>query len=272
MRIFKILDSNRIYNLSQRTFEELTDKKFPYCQFLRGKIRYLALCPLCNNPINFVNLYSEDKYTFNNASGRQGVHGRHFPHDVPGLGKFERRTYQKCPLHNRNATKLYNRKPGKNKNMEVVEMMKLYKPQLRESISEILGIKISENMFEKFLTDFINSKGFYFPNISKLNLPFYFLFLLPNEILYNCLITDNYIKDSINLRSKFFEVDLSNRLKKVTSEFAEFEFIFVNHQNESVGESLTYVLIERVGKQKNVLMKKKVLVDHTLFFNKISCE
>ncbi|GMC03123.1 hypothetical protein K5E_21410 [Enterococcus thailandicus] len=270
MRTFKILSSNKIYNISQKNFEELTDKKYPYCQLLNGKIRYFALCPSCNNPINFINLYSENKYEKSRQSEKRSVHGRHFTQNVPGLAIFDSKSYENCSLHSKNATRLYSRKPSKSKNMEVVKLMQLYREQLRYSISSILGIKVSRNIFEKFITDFINVDGFYFPGISKLNLPFYFLFLLPNEVLYNCIITDNYIKDSINLRSKYFKVTSDNRLKKTTSKFVEFEFVFINHQNNELGESLTYELIERVGNKKNILMKKKVLVDHTLFFNKIS--
>lgn len=62
MFVFKILNEKKIYTISRENFEKVTKKKFPYCQNINSKMSYFAICPECNNPINFVNLYVEDQY------------------------------------------------------------------------------------------------------------------------------------------------------------------------------------------------------------------
>ncbi|WP_281738408.1 hypothetical protein [Enterococcus dispar] len=266
MDFFKLKSSDAIYPISKSSYEKYTDKKFPYCQFLFGRIRYLGICPLCSNPINIINLYVDDSHT---QSGKKKMHGRHFPFDVPGLARFNPKSYKECPYHRESAPKLYSRRPSKNKNLEVVRLMKRYKSQLRLSIEEILGIQVSETVFDRLIKDFIHAKGYYFTNINKYNLPFYFLYLLPNEILYNCLILDPSIEEAIEKNSKCFFVNEKKRLQKSVENFAEFEFIFVDHLIEEKSEFLFYELIERKNNVRNTILNRKIKIDATLFYNKI---
>ncbi|EOC4585015.1 hypothetical protein ACI4E6_001159 [Enterococcus faecalis] len=76
--------------------------------------------------------------------------------------------------------------------------MREYRKELKNCLEEILGLKLSEQHFFKFDGDFIDAKGFYFSGISKRNLPYYFLFLLPNEHVYKCFIMDKDICEVIH--------------------------------------------------------------------------
>lgn len=266
MFVFKTLKDNKIYDISRGNFEKITQKKFPYCQEINSRIRYFALCPSCGNPINFINLYIEDQQ---DGKRKKTIHGRHFTSDVYKLASFYEEKYEKCRYHDKNANKLYTDQPGKIKNREVVRLIETYPLELKESLEEILGFKISEVKFQNFLDDFIASKGYYFESISKFNLPYYFLYLLPNENLYNCLVLNEENICAINTKSQYFEVDTSNRLKRKSKEFSEFEFILVNYKKESDHETLDYKLIERQKEDVNEILKRTIKIKETLFYNKI---
>ncbi|CAJ1315721.1 hypothetical protein [Paenibacillus nuruki] len=61
MKIFKISqESNIIHELTVTNFENLTHKREPY--FIKEeKMKYYAVCPSCNNPIQIINLYPQKK-------------------------------------------------------------------------------------------------------------------------------------------------------------------------------------------------------------------
>lgn len=266
MFYFNLLHSKKIYPISRGNFEQLTDKKFPYCQDLRGRIRYFGLCPSCGNPIHFINLFSQDVF---DEDGKQRMHGRHYIHDVPGLAKFDQKSFSNCPFRDRHAKRLYNRKPGKEKNLEVVNLMRKHRELLKECIISIMGIQISEEVFSRLVGNFILAKGFYFKQISKFNLPYSFLYLLPNEYLYNCICLDDEIISAVKTNGHYFTINKYNRLIKKVDEYAEFEFLVVNYHKNSTGEFLDYELIERMGTHRNVLLKKEIQIDETLFYNRM---
>jgi hypothetical protein len=159
--------------------------------------------------------------------------------------------------------------PGSTKNHEVIRLIEAYPEELRECLSNILGFRISKNKFQDFLSKFISSKGYYFKDISKFNLPYYFLYLLPNQILYNCKVLNAGIKEEINKRSNYFKVDENQRLVKKVNGFSEFEFILIEHNIKDELEAINYKLIERHQEFKNAVYDKKIEIDELLFWNMI---
>lgn len=266
MQLFKILNDNKIYKISRANFEKLTDKKYPYCQEIKKRTRYLAICPACENPISFINLYIYDQ---TDNVRKRATHGRHITKSIPGLAEFNESKYKECPFHKENVGKLYTDIPGSYKNLEVIRLIETYPEELRECLSNILGFRISKNKFQDFLSQFISSKGYYFEDITKFNLPYYFLYLLPNQILYNCKVLDVEIKDEINKNSKYFKVDDNQRLLKKVNEFTEFEFILIEHNKKDEQETIVYKLIERQQEIKNVVFNKKIDINELLFWNMI---
>ncbi|CAH1057787.1 hypothetical protein [Paenibacillus pseudetheri] len=267
MDSFMILNDNRIYKITRDNFEKLTDKKHPYCQEIRKRMRYLAICPACGNPINFIGLYVKDQ---TDRKRIRALHGRHFTENVPQLADFDEYEYKDCPFHNDKAGKLYTDIPGQKKNNEIVRLIKTYPEELRECISKILGFHISQNKFEKLLTSFVSSKGYYFEGITKFNLPYYFLYLLPNQKLFKCKVMDNDIEQAIDRKCKYFEVSKEKRLEKKVNEYVEFEFILVEHIKKDESESINYKLIERKKEIRNLIFENRLEINHYLFVDMIS--
>jgi hypothetical protein len=267
MDSFKILNDNKTYKITRENFEMLTDKKYPYCQEIRKRMRYLAICPTCGNPISFIGLYINDQ---TDRKRKRALHGRHFTQNVSQLADFDEFAYENCPLHNDKAGKLYTDIPGTKKNNEIVRLIKTYPEELRECISKILGFHISRSKFEKLLVSFVNSKGYYFKGMTKFNLPYYFLYLLPNQKLYKCKVLDDVVEKAIDLKSKYFEVSKEKRLEKKVDEYVEFEFILVEHIKNDNSESINYKLIERKKEIRNLIFEYRIEINHSLFVDMIS--
>lgn len=123
---------------------------------------------------------------------------RHYCYSVSNIAKFNKKVLISCPFYKRNAAHIFVRTASKAANSEVVTLMREYRKELKNCLEEILGLKLSEQHFFKFDGDFIDAKGFYFSGISKRNLPYYFLFLLPNEHVYKCFIMDKDICEVIH--------------------------------------------------------------------------
>lgn len=145
----------------------------------------------------------------------------------------------------------------------------MYPTELIESIEEIIGFKISQKTYQSFLEDFIASKGYYFKNISKFNLPYYFLYLLPNQKLFNCVVLNQQNIEDINSKSDYFKVDINKRLKRKSEEFLEFEFILVNHRKTHDKEIFDLQFFERKNSELKEIVKRTIKIDSTLFYNKI---
>ena len=100
MNVFKLKPgSDEKILISQENFEKYTGKEFPYCvDHGFNRKSYYAVCPACDNPIQFVGLYQKTS----DVKGKKDAYGRHHKGDIPKLAKYDEIAYLNCPLSNRN--------------------------------------------------------------------------------------------------------------------------------------------------------------------------
>lgn len=77
MHRFKLSQGNgKLYDITKRNFEELTNKKKPYMLTGKdGQTRCFGICPACDNPIQLIGLYKKLENT-------DRPYGRHYNRDA----------------------------------------------------------------------------------------------------------------------------------------------------------------------------------------------
>lgn len=88
---FKLKPGGKIHLLSEHTYDEQTYKALPYVRRAKSSIKRYALCPVCENPIEILNL-------MHRANDDTPAHGRHVCRPIKGVGDFNRDRYENCPL------------------------------------------------------------------------------------------------------------------------------------------------------------------------------
>lgn len=101
MNIFATKDG-KIYKVSMLNFINATGKRAPYYKRTEkgGKVHEngYALCPGCNNPVHFVNLFNNTK-----TRKRKKAHVRHQRSSIKGLADYNSYTYGLCPFSSKNT-------------------------------------------------------------------------------------------------------------------------------------------------------------------------
>lgn len=272
MNIFTVIgEEGKCCKIDRMIYEEKTGKDRIY---YRENGKHYAICPACNNPINIVNIYDNERYEI--GTRRQAPHGRHHDKDLPGLANYNKDAYNSCPLANPKAFGLTTKRKNKEDCNEIIEIIDNNKELLLKHIRDITGIYFSNSLFEKLLSYFMNAEGYYYEYINKFNLPYSFLYIQRKINLFNQWITYNSkgteIKDSIEKKSKSYEVIDNKVSKKEGATYAELNLALFDHRIKEDGkQTIQLRLYEDIkGNEDSVIILKKTIeIDMGSFISKI---
>lgn len=172
--------------ISDENFALYTNKKPPYYQMIRGKQKYFAVCPVCNNPITIIGLYKNEE-----GESRKPF-GKHYPASIRNLAEYDEEEYYNCPYHNAGYIGVRKRRPADSKTGNSIYryLMDNYDEIIRY-LEKRLEIHISYSFGEKLKNSFIENKGWEYYDCTYQNLPFMLLYAEPAFTLVKRKIEKN---------------------------------------------------------------------------------
>lgn len=270
MKYFKICrDSNDFIELSVRTYERETDKKYPFYQ-VQSEAVYFAYCPGCDNTIKIINLYNNKRV--DKEQKVQRMHGRHFPHNVEGFEPYDQEKYNNCPFANPQRFSGTNKRGKGKEAQEIIDLIVNHADVLHSFMRSISGINISGNLFDKMLKKFKDSEGIYFRHVTKFNLPYAFLYMAHNQNINYQFLVDEEISKCIKEKSNYFFI--SNKQIKPKNNQASIYTYFTDHTVSIVDHEplhrMTMVVKEELPQEKNLIIEKEIEFNNYLFYRTIS--
>lgn len=267
MNVFKTLDGKE-YELTVENYEQHSHKSKPYYHDKkRYKSPHFALCPMCNNPIQVINLY-KDEYV-EEITGRKGLHARHFTKNIEGLAEFNKSQYESCPLHKPINFKLIEVRHDDRVNEEIKKIIEANLKSIINDIKNISGILFKNVNLEKKIDNYIEMRNYAYTNTNKYNIPYSILYTSDSFDLFGRKISDNEmgekIEQAILHKSKFFTVQAKQIVKKV-SEYVFIRLLVTKHKISTSGEQTMLLSIEEGNnKQLGIFFKEEILLKQFVY-------
>jgi hypothetical protein len=212
MRKFKTKKDGQIYDLTEKNCRERLIPRETYYVQIGQHHRWIALCPVCENPIQLIGITGELKRTINGKEISINPYGRHIVKRYTELsGTFREDKYLHCPLSSK--YKVVGLKNGEHYvaptqvNFDVYNLLKENFDTAIYILARSMGIQyIKESDAQKILESYISMDGYMdkFSQVyntpwmlftdSSANLRLWNLNILPNTKLYEYLKTREDIK------------------------------------------------------------------------------
>lgn len=272
MNIFKILDSERVEDLTLKIYERATKRKEPYYQTSNGKPKHYAVCPACSNPIQIINLYIESN--IDRKKDKQPLYAKHIPFDVNGIANYNQDEYDSCPLSNPSTiTPGVKRPSGSNITQDIINIIKGHSSVLYDFVCQISGIQITENLFKIMVENFYKEQGYMYKGVTKFNLPYAFLYMTDNtNILYQPLRNNplgKLISESIGKKCSNVKVNNNFIITIDKTKRMRLEMYFSNHKISSNGEyieTMDLIISENINGTIREILVHKIDFDQKTFF------
>lgn len=178
--------NSQIFPVSPKEYLSATKETYPYVQVDRNGKSAFAICPLCENPVKLLGLYSKLE--------KQNPHARHYKSDVPDLADFYEFSYKKCPYHKRNADYIFevrNRKSMSDLNWYVLGLARDYFGTCIYILQKSTGLIISDRLAEEIAKDYMAHPGYMAYDITRENVPYIMGMCMRGKPLMKRLIAKN---------------------------------------------------------------------------------
>lgn len=283
MDIFKIKDSNKIFKLSVAKYEQETNRKEPYFQITTPPPNYYALCPECENPIEIVNLYIEQHKK--RKEDNLPLYARHVNRNIKNIANYSQLDFDNCSLKNPSTITGGGKRTGNSPStIEIINLLKNHTELIYRFMSEIIGLKISEKLFNKIIEKFKQSNGELYKGVTKFNLPYTILYMSDNNnISYESLNLKSEfsktIRTAIIEKSELFEISKYDKIVPKTSfekgKYKALEIYFSDHKlkyNNSI-ESMLIIIKENNNNKLNEILRTTIeFSKKDLFINSVNKE
>lgn len=269
MNVFSVGDKIP-HELTRENYFEITRKRFPFFQDPKQYATpYFAICPLCNNPIQIINLFGV--YHKEEKTGRTNLHGRHYPHNVNGLPPYSEKNYISCPLHNPITFRMKEVRKNEQINEDICNLIEKNRAAICASIREITGILITNNRLGKLISDYICAKEYCYTYTNPFNIPYSILYTRESISIFGQKIADSPIGKKIKLaiqnNSKLFHIE-GERIQKNNSAYVEIHLLAIHHTVENNKQYLTLRIEERHGQSNVIVFEEKVEMKPYIFTEK----
>ena len=269
MKDFKLKPGvSRIYKIDQEVYREKTSLNMPYVR--KGKddtIRYFAVCPACNNPIQLVGLFGENPY------------GKHYCRSVSGVALHNENDYVQCP----NASRNY-RPPGKEERKQVageleINVYNIVREHFDQAIyilKQDIGIHITNDMAKEILIHYYNSEGWLYPWSFEYNIPWMLLFVYRGISIYGKLVAKESPLGKYLLNHNKYKLEpYNNRYYRVlTKEWVRSSVMLSKHrrklEDDRLVETVELVYSEEEKGVREVKWRTEIRYNEKRFINLIT--
>jgi len=269
MKQFKTLNSNETSTLTVFNYESCTKKSYPYYQnSLTKGINHFAICPICRNPIQIINLYNKNIIT----NGRvTTLYAKHYSKSVKNLIEYNHDKFINCPLRSKISFNSKNKNTNKGRYNEIVDVISNNKDLIKKTIQQLSGINLSQKIVDNIFDKFSNEEGYYFEAVNKFNIPFSVLYLSGSQNIFWQYIN----KDSIELIESFkssilFELKNNQIVLKKDKSFSKINLFFLKFKASSTDNpKMTMVIQEKNNKVSNRIYEKIIDIDISSFWDRV---
>ncbi|WDB32540.1 hypothetical protein [Escherichia albertii] len=271
MFVFAVINDPKYPNkLTQKNYDEITKRSYPYIQKYNGEYASYAICPACMNPVRLVNKNSNER-----VSGT--LYAMHVKYSVNDLAGYEQSNYDNCDLRNPARMDEKVRRPPSQAGIsdEIKDKIRNHFDLLVQIMKKITSINFTDVILAKMLDDFVLNKGHTYRAITPLNIPYGFLYMTEAQDLYGCKVS-NKMAEEINQKSEQFMCGNFNTVgRRRNTKGRKIIFFFSEHKISSVDKSQTIQLnIAELGYSDNpedgkILYNEIIKIDNTIFDNYI---
>lgn len=263
MNVFKTEPGkNERILITEENYAKATQKHKKYCVHGKdGKIRYYAVCPICDNPIQIIGLYKKHD---------EGNHpyGKHHKGNVKKLADYNEEDYLNCPYSKPSLQKSKIKRPdGSKTSMALYNLLRDQYDRIIYILSKTTGIKISYAFSEGLLRNYAINQGWMYYDSTYDNLPYMLLYAESAYHLTNRLIEKNSeIFNAISKSCDDIELEKINDqyykiIPKKSNRFIELTFYLTQHKFTVEDENLkeSYLMVVRYN--------NKTILEHKLEVN-----
>ncbi len=262
MDVFKTLPGiNESIPITNENYVQATRKAWPYCSKKEdGTLRYYAVCPLCDNPIQLVGL-------FKSVPDSIKPYGKHHKGMVDGLASYDEDAYWGCPYANPNPSKAtIRRKPGSKTAAFLYALLREQFDRIIYILEKMTGIKISAAFAKKLLESYVANEGWMYYDSTQDNLPYMLLVAEPAYTLVNRHIEQgSSLYDGILKNCKTIElISVNDRYAKavpVEGKYSNVTFLLAEHRRKVADNHLTETFSLQVVENDKVVYRQRIEVD-----------
>ncbi|EHH1106350.1 hypothetical protein ACSTH7_24960 [Vibrio parahaemolyticus] len=285
MRVFKVKKGVSQYiKVSENNFIEATKRKAPFYQTVNGEKKHYALCPACENPVILIHLHVDDQFVDENKRS-VSMHARHIKKNIPGLADYDQNAYEQCRYANpSSSTSKAQREEGTASANELLELVKTYPDLIDTVIRKSIGLKATESLFVKMVTNFKEEKGHLYRYVTKENLPYAFAYMADSQNLFYASFDTTYqsgreLLELFNSNSKWCKAYKYGRIDrkqevKDKKQFIDLTFHFTDFDVLEVDEEkyqrFQLVMTEVLDGDSHEILRKEVVFDDHYFMNAVN--
>lgn len=284
MNVFKVTKGiNQCIKLTENSFIEATNRKYPFYQTINDEKKQYAFCPACENPVVMIHLHVDEQFVDENKR-KVSMHARHLRQNVAGLGEYDQEAYESCPYANPSSSTSKARRPEGNTSNEILDLLKIYPDLIDTAIRRSIGIRASEKLFSSMVKNFKEEQGHLYRYVTKINLPYSFAYMSDSQNLFFATFDTTYesgkeLLSEFNEKSKWctaYQFGKIDRKKEVKGkrQYVELEFHFTDF-NYSIKDEEKYqffelIITESMNGDSNEIVRKKITFDQYYFINSIN--
>ncbi|VVQ18690.1 hypothetical protein PS925_04477 [Pseudomonas fluorescens] len=274
MDVYKLLPSDTGFRYINRdNFEEDTKRRERwYRPNSGGADSHFAVCPVCDNPIQIINLYPKIIHTL-------PTYGKHTCKTIPDLAHDDPVTRERCPYFKPQKHEPTDRKPGPDATTtKILTILIEQFDRVVFLLRQQTGISLSVTKLRSMLETYRKETGYLYTGATVMNVPWVFAYMSNAVPLFAQHIRGNTkLINDIQSRVPGADVDANGRVGKKTGTHQWFDLTvsyihhrFVKAQEEGgLKEHMTLVVsCESKGTLVNIY-KEKIEFDYQYFQNLI---
>lgn len=271
MFVFGVINDPDYPNkLTQKNYDEITKRSYPYIQVFNRENASYAICPACKNPVRLVNKNSSER-----ISGT--LYAMHVKYNVKDLADYNQSEYDDCYLRNpeRMDAKVRRNSSQNGLSEKIRSKLREHFDLVVAIMKTVTGIKFSDIVIEEMLNDFSLNRGHTYRAMTLFNIPYGFLYMTEAQDLYNCQVSGKIVNE-INKNSNQFICNGFGYIgRKNNMKGNKIILFFSDHKIDAEDKKQTIKLnIAEIGYKENpedgvVLYQQIIVVDNNIFDNYI---
>ncbi|WP_152027351.1 hypothetical protein [Brucella pituitosa] len=218
--------------IDQRIVERVLEDHDPWYQRNQsGDLRYFAVCPKCENPIQLVNVTGT-------MSPRAPSYGRHEHRKVWGFDFFDGDMLRTCPFVAKNVNpKKSDRRPLSETSLKIIRIAVGNFDHVVSVLQEDMGVNFSNKIAETMLDAWFTAQGYNYNGANLENIPWMIAYFAVSTNLYGQFLMDELLIDAIKAKVSGAQVLEDGKfLRKRNESWFDVRFSTLRHRISRIGE------------------------------------
>ena len=230
-----------------------------YKQKIDGEVKYLAVCPRCNNPVVILGIFKKI---------RVAPHARHAKGiSIPNVAQYDEYKFLHCPYHRKKADYIreYVPETEEPQRQELYRIAKEHYDKAIYLLQKYTGIRITKQMMENLAENYAEMRVYNYIDATIYNIPWYLVYGFDGFQMYHMIVRKDttlyrhlrnlgfVLRDSRIQGHVYIENNESYLLKAVNYRYVvdkndnleEWLDFSILRPDETVIDTLLYVAVDR---------------------------